>query len=413
MKKDDLRKNFLWNSIGSLFYASTSLFFLIAVTRINGIKEAGIFNFAFSNACLLYIVGIYAGRTYQVTEKSKDITDSDYIYQKGFTVLIMILIAIMFSIVKNYNLNKTIIVVTLVIFKSLDAICDSLYSVIQKEDRLYNVGISLFLKGLIGTITFVIIDLLTKNIIFSIMMLIFSYVLITIFYDFRIIKECNFKLDKFYKNNVVKIFKLGFWTFFFTILTQYLINSPKYAIDNYLTSDIQTVYGIIAMPATVLLIASSFLVQPFLVKISDLLENRNLKKINLLLLKILVGLFLIFIISELFLYSFGIEILKILYGLDLSKYLTNLLLVYFGAFVYGITIVMSNILIAMRKTMSQTIIFIITSIITCFSTNYLVKSYGIDGASFGYLVSMIILLILYVFIYIYIVKEKRKEYEKY
>ena len=74
---------------------------------------------------------------------------------------------------------------------------------------------------------------------------------------------------------------------------------------------------------------------------------------------------------------------------------------------------MSNILIAMRKTMSQTIIFIITSIITCFSTNYLVKSYGIDGASFGYLVSMIILLILYVFIYIYIVKEKRKEYEKY
>ena len=73
------KKNFLWNTIGSGFNSFNSLFFMIIVTRINGIKDAGIFSLCFATASMLYIIAIYSGRTYQITEtdkKAKFITSS-------------------------------------------------------------------------------------------------------------------------------------------------------------------------------------------------------------------------------------------------------------------------------------------------------------------------------------------------
>ena len=75
---DNLKKSYIWNTIGSGFNSFNSLFFLIIVTRINGIKEAGIFTFSFATAAMLYIIAIYSGRTYQVTETIKDIGDNEF-----------------------------------------------------------------------------------------------------------------------------------------------------------------------------------------------------------------------------------------------------------------------------------------------------------------------------------------------
>ena len=67
--KDRIKKNFFWNTIGSTLNAMVSLFFMIAVTRINGSDKAGIFTFAFSTSCLLQVIGLYSGRTYRPREK--------------------------------------------------------------------------------------------------------------------------------------------------------------------------------------------------------------------------------------------------------------------------------------------------------------------------------------------------------
>ena len=99
-KDKGFRKNFIWNIIGTTFNAFNSLFFMIIITRVNGLENAGIFTLAFSTACILYIIGIYAGRIYQVTEASKEITDKDYIANRIISCIIMIVIVIFFVIIK-------------------------------------------------------------------------------------------------------------------------------------------------------------------------------------------------------------------------------------------------------------------------------------------------------------------------
>ena len=41
------KKNVIWNMIGTTFNAFNSLFFMMVVTRINGLANSGVFTLAF------------------------------------------------------------------------------------------------------------------------------------------------------------------------------------------------------------------------------------------------------------------------------------------------------------------------------------------------------------------------------
>ena len=145
-KDKGFRKNFIWNIIGTTFNAFNSLFFMIIITRVNGLENAGIFTLAFSTACILYIIGIYAGRIYQVTEASKEITDKDYIANRIISCIIMIVIVIFFVIINQYDVYKSSIFIILTMYKALEAFSDVLYGIMQKNELLEKAGKSTLQK---------------------------------------------------------------------------------------------------------------------------------------------------------------------------------------------------------------------------------------------------------------------------
>ncbi|MDD3304941.1 MAG: hypothetical protein PHT75_02290 [Bacilli bacterium] len=42
---NNIKKDYFWNTLGTIFYAFNSLIFLVIVTRINGLEIAGYFSF--------------------------------------------------------------------------------------------------------------------------------------------------------------------------------------------------------------------------------------------------------------------------------------------------------------------------------------------------------------------------------
>ena len=71
------------------------------------------------------------------------------------------------------------------------------------------------------------------------------------------------------------IFINGFPTFCVTFLNIYLINASKYAIDNVMTEDYQAIFGIIVMPATIMVLLAQFMVHPFLNSITNYIEKNE------------------------------------------------------------------------------------------------------------------------------------------
>ena len=123
MEKENVqfRKNFIWNVLGTGLNAFNSLFFMIIVTRLNGVDQAGIFTIAFSTACIIYFVGVYAGRIYQVTELNKEITDKEFIVNRSISTILMLILVILFSVIRGYNLYKSTMFLLLTLYKALEA----------------------------------------------------------------------------------------------------------------------------------------------------------------------------------------------------------------------------------------------------------------------------------------------------
>ncbi|MDO5555880.1 MAG: hypothetical protein Q4G09_04375 [Clostridia bacterium] len=404
-------KNFIWNIVGTTLNAFNSLFFLICVTRVNGLEDAGIFSIAFSTACILYMLGIYSGRVFQVTDATNT-NDREFIINRFITSFIMILLIVFFVILKGYSLYKASIFILICFYKMLEALSDVFYGIFQKNNLLYKVGISYTLKALIGIVCFVVINVLTHNLILSIISIIVISLLITLLYDIINSRKLYNYTDNIKISNILNLFKTGFFTFAISFLGVYLLNAPKYAIDVFLSEDIQAIFGIIIMPATVIGLCAQFLIHPYLITILNFYKTKEFKKLKKLLYKIILYLLGIGVLCSLLGYYLGTPILGFIYNVDLSQYSTHLLFILIAATLYTISTILSSILITMRHTGVQFIIYIINSIIALLLCNFFVYKFSLNGAIIAFFITMLLCFILFYIIFIKIVNKEQLLFER-
>ena len=412
MEKDiQFKKNFIWNIIGTGFNAFNSLFFMIAITRINGVDNAGIYTIAYSTACILYMIGIYAGRIYQVTESNKTITNKDYIFNRMISCSIIFVISILFVIIKRYDMYKSSIFIILALYKSLEAFSDVLYGILQKNNFLDKAGKSCFLKALLSLIVFTLIDIFTHNLIIACFSIVGVYLVIILFYDYRQVKEFIENTEKVEMKNVLNIFKGGFFTFAISFLGVYMTNAQKYAIDSFLSEDIQAIFGIIIMPATVMGLLAQFLIHPYLNEIFELYNSKEFKKIKKILYKIILIIFAIGMLCCVVGYFLGTPVLGFVYGIDLSQYSVQLTMILFAATFYTMAGIISPILITMRCNLIQFIIYTLISLFELVLSNVMVFQAGFDGAIWAYLITMILYFGVFYIVAMRIIKSKEKVVE--
>lgn len=401
----NIRKNFLWNIIGSSLSAVSSLVFLIVVTRINGLDDAGIFSYAFATACVFYTISVYIGRPYQVTDNNK-MNDSDFIYNRIITIIFSIVCLLGFSFFKGYTSYKIIVLLLCLIYKCVEAYSECYYAILQKNDELYKVGISYTLKSLLSYLLFLIMDMVTKNIILSLLFIIVANIIITIIYDRNKAKENNLSISSFNNKRNMELLKNGFYVCLLGFLMIYLLNCSRYSIDNLMPNSSQTIYGIVFMPAMVMSLLSQFFIHPFLNSLKDYFYEGEYKKFHTLILK-LFGVYIIISLIIVLVSAFiGIPILELLYGIKLKEYNTHLVLIMLSSCMYGITVMSSYILISMRKLKLQTFAFLVVFIISLFTSNYFVSRYGLMGACYNNLVIQGIIATILCSLIVFVKKDK-------
>lgn len=412
LEKKAFLKNFIWNSLGTGINSFNSLFFLIIVTRVNDIQTAGIFSIAYATATILYTLAMYSGRLCQVTDIENKIKDKDYIANRALTCFIMLIGATIFLVLKKYTSFKTTIFALLAIFKGLEAFSDILYGVMQKNDILYKSGQSLTLKGFIGIVLFLIVDLITRDLRLACLSVIIVNLVILILYDYFIItRKLIYKNTKIDLKNVLSILKSEFFVFVNSFAGIYILNAPKYAIDRYLTEDIQAIYGYIMMPATVMTLFTQFIVMPFLGNLKDMYEKKQLKEIEKVALKIKLIVIAFGGFAVLAALLLGPEFLGLIYGLDLKEYRMNLCVIIGSYIFYAISYINLVTLTTIRHTFVQFVIYVISMIIAFAGSNILVGNLelGINGATFSCTTTLAIQFIMYFIITkIIIHKEKIK-----
>ena len=400
--KDNLKRNIIWNTIGVFTFSLTSLIYTVILMRYSSLQITGIFFFFFSLACTTTALASLGGRTYQVTDVKNELTPFTYIlsrYITAFTVTILVFVYIMF---RNYTMNKFLIVFILCLFKYLEELSDVYYGIMQKEDKLYYVGQFQLFKSILNVFSFFLIIKETNNLLLAVSVMWLINFLFIIFLERPTAKKLNCWNYSTSKKQIMKYFSVNTTICVFTFLTMYLANAPRYAIDIYLSDEIQAVFGIIIMPATVMLLVCNFITNPILIKIANLYSEKRIKEITQLFKKIIFIIVAIGIFGLIVCYFIGVPFLNLIYSSNFNNYKLELIIIIVGSIFYAVSMICSSFLTSIRKIKPQLYMNILFSIFAFIISLIFVKLFGIMGGAISYSTIMFIRMMVYL---IYTIKK--------
>lgn len=393
------KKDYIWNSIGSFLQSAISPILLIVITRLNGVGDSGLFSFAMSLSVVFWAISLWGGRTYQVSDVKKEFSNGDYIVVRFISSLIVAVFSISFCILSGYDLIKTELIMVLVSFKILESIADSMYGVLQIHNKLYIVGISLTMKSVFGFMIFAIVDILTKNIVYGALSIFLVNIVVVIFYDIPWMKHVeSVGLTKKNIIQAVKIMKKTAEVFVVVFLTMFSLNIPRYFLDKYHYDQIGY-FGIMAMPITLLTLFISFVLQPNVVNLSELLKKKKIKEFTKIVSKIdfiTFTLGILFVISS---YLIGVWILNTVFGIDINNFRIDLTIMVIGAVANAFVSIYVNLLIILRRFKGQFYTLLVTNILAAVLSVYLIDRLAMLGSVLVFMIISFLQATILLFIY--------------
>ena len=404
-----MANNYIWNMLGSLSMALSTMVLTIAANRIMGDFAGGDFAMALAAGQLMATIGYFETRVYQVTDTQERYDFSDYYFSKIVTSIIMIISSIIYILIKGFTIEKSFLVFLLCVYKFMDVYADVFEGEFQLRERLDISGKSMTLRIVLSTVVLIVILYITRNLYISSLAAIIISIIIIYYANICIIPEFysrkyTFKFNKI-KNIIIDCFPL----FISTFMSTYILNASRYAIEGIMPSNYHSSYTAIFLPVSVINLCVGFLFKPML---TDMARKWNycyyeefIKTIMMLLGGVL-GVTLLVLFCG---YYLGIPVLSFLYATDLNGYKLPFMILLIGGGLNSANVILYYTLSVMRKQRYVLFAYVLTFIFSLIVPNVLTQQYEVLGASFSFTLTMLVLgVILFLLVAIQFFKDIRR-----
>ncbi len=266
----DIKKNMLYNTIGSLTYQGCLWITTVLVVILSsGYSDSGILSFAMTIGNMFTAVGTYNMRTYQVSDIKGKYSQRNYVGFRLLTLIIGVILLGIYSIVVSPDSLTLIAVFAYLLFKVDESFCDVLYGVDQRGERMDYIGISQFIRGVLVVLAFSLGLYLSQNIILAILAMYPAGLLVTIVYDIphaRRMDDIRPQLKKEQAKSLLTeclpiVLEILFLGMIVSVARQYYANA--YGAERL------GIYAAVATPAVLIQAAARFLYAPALVPLSE------------------------------------------------------------------------------------------------------------------------------------------------
>ena len=176
--------------------------------------------------------------------------------------------------------------------------------------------------------------------------------------------------------------------FVVVLLTMFSLNIPRYFIDMYY-SDENTYFGIMAMPITLVLLLMTFILQPNIVYVSKLLDQKKINETKRVVTKVLTIVVLIGGIIIVCAWLVGADILAGVFGFNFSERKYQLVVMVAGGVVNAGVSVLINLLTIMRRFKEQLIIQVVTNVVLAVLSALLIPKWGLMASIWLFFVTVL------------------------
>lgn len=392
---ESVKKNFIWNMLGSGIYAITSMILVIAVVRSIGEEKGGVFAIALTLSQMLIYIAYFEMRTFQVTDVKNEYKFKDYYTAKLFTCTAMLVISLVYILLKGYSNEKAIIIFLMCIYKMIDGYADAFEADFQKIGRLDLAGKSLCFRTIFSTTVFIVAIFFSKHTILSLIIAIIVAIIGVYIFNILIIKDFDkIEITKDFRI-IINVLKSCFPLFAGVFLWTYILSASRIAIDANMPSEYQTYYTALFMPVSIINLFCTFVFRPILTTLSESYGNNEMGSFRNSIMKsitIMIG-FTSFCMAGA--YFIGIPILSWLYDCNLSPYRFELVFLMMSGGLNALSVIMYYILTIMRRRKSILAGYVFAAALAMVISSPLVKLYGILGAAWSYFIVTLFLCLLF------------------
>ncbi len=407
MQDSDKKKDIIWNALGSLMYALSSMILAFWVARELGMDEGGIFGFGFSTlGQQAFIIAYFGVRPFQITDTEGNYTLGTYIRLRSFTSAAAIFFAAAYILILllsgSYDIYKAAALFMLAAYKIIDGYADVYESEFQRAGSLYAGGRALFLRTLISMAAFMLVIAISGSLILASVIGVLIQLL-----------GCNlFDINPFYRivpgekrsmeireGRLASLFTATLPLFLSSFLDFYIFSSSKYAIDWFGTNSDSGIFNILFMPTSFIYLVANFIMRPFMTELAALYElsDRNgfMSMVRRLFLAV-AGLMLAVLLGVIILGGPVLYILEMILGQEGSGILTGRLGVFFliilGGGIYAINNLFYYILVIIGRRREIFFIYLFGALCAFFVSRSMVAAFGLEGAAGAYVILMLLML---------------------
>lgn len=405
-----LKRNFSWVLVGNVIYAICQWGILIVLAQLGNVEIVGLFTLGLALTAPIIALTNLQLRAIQATETYSNNFDFNVYFT--LRVLTNILSLFIFGIIafsSNYNNHEILIIFLILISKVLESFSDVGHGLLQSKETMDFIAKSKILKGIFSIVSMWLGLSLTDSLFWSLILMITSWFMVLIFYDYKVIKNhTKLKLTNDL-GELYKLLKLAIPLGVVTMIGSLNTNIPRILLEQF--SSIETL-GYFASIAYFIVAGNTVinaLGQTVSPRLSKYFADYDLKSFNhlikkLLLLSLVLGMFVVSVSI-----IFGEFILNLVYGNEYSKYADILVLIMFAASISFFSSFLGYAITATRYFKIQPIISLIILVITLIAAYMLIPIWGIYGASYVMIITSVAQLVIHIITLKLIFKKKVKE----
>jgi O-antigen/teichoic acid export membrane protein len=180
-----LKSNFVWTFVGNIVYAGCQWGILMILAKLGSPEMVGQFALGLAITAPIILFANLQIRAVQATDTRQEYSFADYLALRLFTTILALLVITGIILTLGNSLETTLTLFLIGLAKAFEAISDVFYGLLQQQERMDRIAISMIIKGLLSLAFLGLTLYFTRNLLYAVCVLAFVWALVLVVYDCR------------------------------------------------------------------------------------------------------------------------------------------------------------------------------------------------------------------------------------
>jgi O-antigen/teichoic acid export membrane protein len=244
-----LRTNFAWTLAGNVLYGACQWGMLSALAKLGNATIVGQYTLGLAVSAPIFMLTNLQLRAVQATDINAETGFANYFTLRLVTTLLglMVIVALLPFAVASSAVRVVVLLVSL--SKCIECMSDVTAGLLQREEQLKQVAISLMIRGIGSVLVFSLTYDFFHNLALSILAMIAVWLMVLLFYDMRntkVLLSHEYALFHFDRRELWRLTLLGLPLGWVATLGSLNVNIPRYFLQHYLGLADQGLYASLA-----------------------------------------------------------------------------------------------------------------------------------------------------------------------